>query len=198
MKIYFSLNNNKLIKQKLEMKTIKFTPVLLLFILAACSSVRVNSDYDKNVSFEGYKTYAYHKNGIDKVEISDLDKKRILRSIDEVMTAKGLTKSDNPDLLINFFTKEREQVDVNQFNAGWGYGWGWGWNPWMWGGNTSVYRYAEGTLTIDFIDNKKKELVWQGIGEGTLTKNTNKKDENIKEFVTKILALYPPVNSVKK
>lgn len=63
------------------------------------------------------------------MEISDLDKKRILRSIDEVMATKGLTKSENPDLMINFFTKEREQVDVNQFNAGWGYGWGWGWNP---------------------------------------------------------------------
>ncbi len=178
-------------------KTLQFIPLLLLFLLASCSSVRVNSDYDKNVSFDGYKTYAYHKSGIDKVEISDLDKKRILRSIDEVMTAKGMTKSENPDLMINFFTKEREQVDVNQFNAGWGYGWGWGWNPWMWGGgNTSVYRYTEGTLTIDFIDNKKKELVWQGMGEGVLTKNAEKKDENIKEFVTKILEQYPPV--VKK
>ena len=177
-------------------KTLQFTSLLLLFVLASCSSVRVNSDYDKNVSFDGYKTYAYHKSGIDKVEISDLDKKRSLRSIDEVMAAKGLTKSDNPDLMINFFTKEREQVDINQFNAGWGYGWGWGWNPWMWGGNTSVYRYTEGTLTIDFIDNKKKELVWQGMGEGVLTKCAEKKDENIKEFVTKILEQYPPV--VKK
>ena len=180
------------------MKTTKFLPVLLLFILSSCSSVRVASDFDKNIDFTKYKTYAYHKNGVDKVEISDLDKKRILRSIDEVMATKGFTKSDNPDILINFFTKEREQVDINQFNAGWGYGWGWGWNPWMWGGNTSVYRYAEGTLTIDFIDNNKKELIWQGIGEGTLTKNTNKKDENIKEFVSKILTLYPPIHSEKK
>lgn len=178
-------------------KTLKFIPLLLLFVLTSCSSIRVNSDYDKNASFDGYKTYAYHKTGIDKVEISDLDKRRILRSIDEAMAAKGFTKSDtNPDLLINFFTKEREQVDVNQFNAGWGYGWGWGWNPWMWGGTTSINRYTEGTLTIDFIDNKKKELIWQGMGEGVLTKKAEKKDENINEFVSKILAQYPPV--VKK
>lgn len=175
------------------MKTRKLIPVLLLFIFASCSSVRVNQDYDKNVSFDNFKTYAYQKSGIDKVEISDLDKKRILRSIDEVMTLKGLSKSENPDLLINFFTKEREQVDVNQFNMGWGYGWGWGWNPWMWGNNTSVMRYTEGTLTIDIIDAKKKELIWQGQGQGDLTKNMNKKDENIKEFVTKILEQYPPI-----
>ncbi len=179
------------------MKTIKILSVSLLLVLASCSSVSVNADYDKNATFDNYKTYAYNKTGIDKVEISDLDKKRILRSIDETMTAKGFTKSETPDVLINFFTKEREQVDVNQFNMGWGFGWGWGWNPWMWGGNTTtVNRYTEGTLTIDLIDAKKKELIWQGIGEGVLTKCAEKKDENIKEFVTKILEQYPP--GVKK
>jgi len=166
--------------------------LISIVFITACSSIQVNSDYDKQVDFKPYKTFAYHKTGIDKAEISDLDKKRILRSIDEAMIAKGFTKSDNPDVLIAFFTKEREQVNVNQFNAGWGYGWGWGWNPYLWGGNTSVTRYTEGTLYIDIIDAKKKELIWQGEGEGVLTKNVDKKDEKIKEFVTKILEQYPP------
>ncbi|MFN3968422.1 DUF4136 domain-containing protein [Flavobacterium sp.] len=173
------------------MKKFAFLSIFIL-LLASCSSVRVNSDYDKQVDFTAYKTYAFHKTGIDKAEISDLDKKRILRSIDETMTAKGFSKSETPDLLIAFFTKEREEVNVNQFNAGWGYGWGWGWNPYLWGGNTSVSKHTEGTLYIDIIDAKKKELIWQGEGEGVLTKDTHKKDEVIKEFVTKILELYPP------
>ncbi|WP_333877689.1 DUF4136 domain-containing protein, partial [Flavobacterium sp.] len=95
------------------MKTIKITALLLLFVLASCNSIRVNSDYDKQVDFAPFKTYAFHKTGIDKVDISDLDKKRILRAIDETMAAKGFTKSDTPDLLISFFTKEREEVSVN-------------------------------------------------------------------------------------
>ena len=174
------------------MKTLKILPLFLLFFLISCSSVKVNSDYDKKVDFTQFKTFAFYKKGIDKVEISDLDKKRILHSIDDVMTTKGFSKSETPDILVNIFTKEREQVDVNQFNSGWGYGWGWGWNPYFWGGNTSVNRYTEGTLYIDLIDAKKKELIWQGEGEGVLTKDTNKKDEAIKEFVTKILEQYPP------
>jgi len=166
---------------------------MLLFILGACSSVRVASDFDKNVDFTPFKTYAFYKNGIDKVEISDLDKKRILRSIDETMTAKGFTKSDSPDLLVNIFTKAREQVNVNQFNAGWGYGWGYGWNPYLWGGNnTNVYTTTEGTLYIDLIDAKKKEMIWQGEGVGVLTQNSGDKDVRIKEFVSKILEQYPP------
>ena len=177
------------------MKTLKLIPILMLLILSSCSSVTVYSDYDKTVDFAPYKTYAYFKPGIDKVEISDLDKRRILRAIDDQMQAKGFTKSDNPDLLINIFTKSREQVDVNQFSAGWGYGWGWGWNPWMmYGGNqTTVSTSTEGTLYIDLIDAKKKEMIWQGEGVGTLTRNIDKKDEKIAEFVGKILAQYPPV-----
>ncbi|MGL2966493.1 DUF4136 domain-containing protein [Flavobacterium sp. XGLA_31] len=173
------------------MKKLFFIPVVF-FIMTSCSSVRVNYDYDKKVDFKPYKTYAFLKSGIDKVEISDLDKKRIMHAIDDALSAKGFTKSESPDLLINFFTKEREQVDVNQFSAGWGYGWGYGWNPYFWGGNTYVNRYTEGTLYIDLIDAKKKELIWQGEGEGALTKDTDRKDEVIKEFVTKILEQYPP------
>ena len=155
--------------------------------------MQVATDYDKNVDFANYKSFAFFKSGIDKVEISDLDKRRILNAIDAELTAKGITKSENPDLLVNIFTKSRQQVDVNQFNAGWGYGWGWGWNPWMWGGrSTTVSTTTEGTLYIDLIDARKKELIWQGEGVGVLTQNINKKDERIKEFVKKILEKYPP------
>ncbi|QZK91178.1 DUF4136 domain-containing protein [Flavobacterium sp. CHNK8] len=175
------------------MKTIKFIPVLLLFVFASCSSVRVYSDFDKKVDFTPYKTYAFHKNGIDKVEISQLDKKRILNAIDRELSAKGMTKSEDPDLLVNIFTKERERVDVNQFNSGWGYGWGWGWSPFMWGGqNTIASTSTEGTLFIDLIDAKKKELIWQGEGVGNLTQNRRDKEDRINEFVTKILEQFPP------
>ena len=41
------------------MKTIKLLPALLLFVAASCSSVKVYSDYDNNVDFSQYKTYAF-------------------------------------------------------------------------------------------------------------------------------------------
>ncbi len=176
-------------------KTIKF--LLLLLVFASCSSIRVNTDFDKNVNFSEFKTYAYYKTGIDKVDLSDLDKKRILRSVDEVMSAKGYTKSETPDVLVTFFTKERENVSINQFDSGWGFGWNYGWNPYGWGVMTSVSRYTEGILYIDIMSTKTKEVIWQGQGEGVLTKDTYKKDENIKEFVTKILEQFPPDTNKK-
>jgi len=174
------------------MKAIKLLPLLFLFVLGACSSVRVYSDFDKNVDFSQFKTYAFQKSGIDRVQVSELDKKRILRAIDAELSKKGMTKSDTPDILVNILTKEREKLDVNQFNAGWGYGWGYGWNPYLWGGNTFVTSSTEGTLYIDLIDAKKKELVWEGQGVGYLTENRARKEEQINEFVSKILAQFPP------
>jgi hypothetical protein len=174
------------------MKAIKLVPVLFLFLLGSCSSIKVNSDYDQSVDFSQYKTYAFHKRGVDRVEISGLDKKRILNAIDTELSKKGMIKSDHPDLLVNIFTKERERIDVNQYNAGWGYGWGYGWNPYLWGGRTYVSSYVEGTLYIDLIDAKKKELIWEGEGVGYLTEDRERKEIKINEFVAKILAQFPP------
>ena len=105
------------------------------------------------------------------------------------MPTKGFSKSETPDVLISIFTKERERVDVYQ---NYGFGMGWGWNPYWGMGYNRTYTTPEGTLFIDIIDAKTKELVWQGEGTGYLTKDVNQKDERIKEFVDKILAQYPP------
>lgn len=170
--------------------------VTLLCFISSCTSVKVATDYDKNVSFDTYKTFAFFKTGIDKAEINDLDKRRILRAIESEMLAKGFTKSENPDLLVSLFTKSRKKVDVyNNAYGMWGWGWGWGWNPWMWGppyGGNMVSTSTEGVLYVDLIDANKKELVWQGTGTGYLTQNMEKKEARIQEFVSTILEQYPP------
>ncbi|WP_425077716.1 DUF4136 domain-containing protein [Psychroserpens sp. S379A] len=171
-------------------KILKISLVLLITLTTACSSVRVASDYDKEANFESYKTFAFFKTGIDKAEISDLDKRRILRAIEAELLAKGFTKSDNPDMLVSIFTKSQQRVNV--YNNAWGWGsfgpgWGWGWNN-----QPVVSTQSEGTLFIDLIDMKNKELIWQGMGTGYISQNMEKKEAQIKEFVMKIMEKYPP------
>jgi len=184
------------------MKILKLLPLVLLFVATSCVSVRVSSDYDKETDFKAYKTFAFYKKGIDKVEISDLDKRRILRAIEADLLAKGFTKSDKPDVLVNIFTKSREKINVyNNHYSGW-YPWyygGFGYHGFGHGAYNNVTKSTEGTLFIDLIDANKKELAWQGMGTGALasSRNITKKEERIKEFVTEILATYPPVIEVK-
>lgn len=175
------------------MKKLKafLVPIMALLFLGSCVSVRVASDYDKEADFDSYKTYAFYKTGIDKAQISDLDKKRILKAIDAEMSTRGFTKSQNPDLLVSIFTKEKQKIDI--YNGYWGGSYGWGWNPYYGHGN-NVSSRTEGSLYIDLIDTKNKELVWQGKGVGTLSNSQNieKKEQRIREFVSQILQKYPP------
>lgn len=176
------------------MKYFKPFMLALVIVLSSCKTINVVTDYDTSADFNKYKTFAFYKTGIDKAAISSLDKKRILRAIEESLLAQGFTKSDNPDILVSIFTKSRRKVNVNQNNIG--YGFGWGWNPWMWNGmnnNINVSEHTEGTLFIDFIDKNKKELIWQGIGSGALKIQTvQKKEERIRLFVKEIISRFPP------
>lgn len=181
------------------MKIFKILPILFIFLVVSCSSVNVSSDYEKSTDFSNYKTYAFYKKGIDKVEISDLDKRRILRAIESEMNAKGLVKSENPDLLVSIFTKSKEKVDVysNNYYGWYPYYYGYGYGSYGMGygfGYNNVSTSTQGTLFIDLIDAHKKELAWQGIGTGVLSssKNIEKKEARINEFVSQIMTAYPP------
>lgn len=167
----------------------------LLLILSSCSSIRVYSDFDNNIDFSNYKTFAYFKPEIDRVDISDLDKRRILKALDNEMSLKGLSKSETPDLLIGFTTKAKDKIYVNNFNNfSWGWGWGWGFNPWLWGPNgfNTISTKTEGTLYVNIIDATTRQLVWQGKGRGGIDENIKNRNERISLFVKEIVGSYPP------
>jgi len=166
-------------------------------LLTSCASIRVSSDYDTNINFNTYATYAFFKPGIDKVEISDLDKRRVLRALENTLATKGFTASETPDVLISFHTKAEKNVRVSESYLGWGgpfygpysgWGWGWGFNR-PYNINTST----TGMLYIDIIDASTKKLIWQGKGTGSLSKGSpQEREERISAFVAEILAAYPP------
>lgn len=167
----------------------------LAILLNSCSSIKVVNDFDKEVDFGQYKTYAFHKPTIDKVKLNDLDKKRILHAIDHELAAKGMTKSENPDFIIGIYTKEHERIDIYQNY--YGYGWWPYYHPFGYGG-TNVSQTIEGTLFIDILDAKTNNLIWQGIGYSDIkARPMEKKEQQIKEMVEKILNTYPPTAAVK-
>lgn len=178
-------------------KTLFTLLALLSLAIVSCSPIQVFTDFEKTATFDQYKTYGYSKESLDRLEISDIDKKRIMRAIDTELATKSFLKNEKPDILIHIFTKSNQRVDVFQNNMGWGGGWGWGWGwgmgPGMGWSGTQVSTTTEGTLYIDFVDTRTKEMVWQGNGIGILSKNPEKREQNIKLFVSSILEKYPPV-----
>jgi hypothetical protein len=168
-----------------------FLGMIGLILMSSCASVDVSTDYAENVDFSDYNTFAFYKPGIDKAEISDLDKRRILKAIENELSKKGMVKSQNPDVLISIITDAEKNVNVYQNN----FGWGWGWNPFFMGGAgfNNVSTSVDGILFIDVIDEETRELVWQGMGKAYLSENREDKIERIKLIVQKILEEYPPM-----
>lgn len=144
----------------------------------SCSSIKVATDYDHTVNFAQYESYAFYKPGIDKVDISDLDKRRILRAIEAEMEKMGFKKTtEQPDLLVSFFTKTTKNVNIS---SGYYYGFQ----------NRSIN--LRGKLFINLVDSHSMNLIWQGMGSGLLKLDPDYKIKFINKLVHKILAPYPP------
>jgi len=176
------------------MRILKYLSVMLLFTIFSCKSVKITSNYDRKTNFSKFKTFAFYKKGIAKVDLSDLDKKRILHAIESELLAKGMTKSAHPDVLVNIITKSRDKIDYydsNNYLDVWTYQhYGEGSGPTY----NDVSTAIMGTLFIDIIDASKKHLVWQGVGVGFLNfvDSKEKKEKLFKEFATEIMKKYPP------
>ena len=172
----------EIIKKLYSHKIILFT---LALIINSCG-IYVQYDYDSDVDFNNYSSYSFYEPDIEKVEISDLDKKRILRSLDSGLKSKGLQRSSSPDLLITFDTKSKERVYINNYMP-------YGWNPFFYNyPYYSGYSRVQGTLYVNFIDNKNQQLVWQGKGVGVLNEYSRDRDKMIGNFVASILEKCPP------
>ena len=171
-------------KKYISLKIILFT---FIFFIQSCG-IYVQYDYDSDVNFDNYSSYSFYQPDIDELEISDLDKKRILKSLDIGLKSKGLERSTSPDLLVTFETQSKERVYVNNYMP-------YGWYPFSYQyPYSSGYSRVQGTLYVSIIDSKNQQLVWQGKGVGVLNEYSNDRDKMINNFVSKILEKYPPIS----
>ena len=175
--------------------------VIAVFAMSCAPSVSVKQDYDKEANFASLKTYdwlAVPTTAVGSVkaavERNTLLDKRVKTSVGEQLAAKGYSQnSDNPDVVVTYHVGVDDKVNVTDWGYGYaGYGryYG-GWGP---GGGVDVYQYKEGTLLIDIIDAKSKQLIWRGAGTGTVDPDapTEKREQRLNNAIAKIMANYPP------
>ncbi|NRA93329.1 MAG: DUF4136 domain-containing protein [Psychroserpens sp.] len=170
----------------------KYFPVLLLVcLLFSCGSIRVNYDYEKTTDFDQYKTYNYYANL--ETGLSQLDEKRLLDVLDEVMASKGYTLSKEPDFFVDI--KTSEYMEPSRSNVGVGIG-GTGGNV---GGGVSIgipvgQNNYNRQILFEFIDEKKTELFWQAVADSNFSPNASpeKREALFRSIVTKVMEGYPP------
>ena len=168
--------------------TLLFLTLYLTMLVLSCSPVTVSHDYDPQTNFNKLKTFTWMRIPR-KANVNQLMVKRIKDAVTRELVAKGLSEnSRNPDFLIAMHGATKEKLDIQD----WGYS-----SPRAayWGQrDITVQQYTEGTLILDFVDAKSKEMIWRGVASGAVDPGASpeKRTKRINEGVAKLLAKFPP------
>lgn len=188
------------IPQFLTRRAVLLAASWLLLGTSGCttaSRVGVTNDFDHAVNFRAYKTWSWYpqqpgdaESGPAKGYESFLDK-RLRAAVAIEMTQKGLTEVDKaPDIYVAYSARVEDKQQVSPYYNGMGYPYGYGYG--YYGRNYSpVTQYKAGTVVIDIIDARRKELAWRGTGQAQLNQSSIGEAETTR-IVNGILSTYPP------
>ena len=166
----------------------------------AAPKIKTRSQSDPNVNLSSFHTYGFvSEPGTNRSGYSTPITTYFKTAITREMNARGYVYSeDSPQLLINFNTNAREQVDIRSTpSMSYGYGY-YGYRGGMYaagpigGTDVQTVRYKQGTANIDVVDAAKKQLVWEGVAEGKITDTMMKNPQaTIDQVITDLFVNYP-------
>lgn len=144
--------------------------LLILIILSGLVpvvSAKTTTDFDPNIDFGKFKTFAYVGAVENLVSIAidpELINIRFHRMVVRELEKKGLhevSPGQDPDLIVRYWANPATQVDVAVMGNWGAYG------PYITGGWSGVFNSVSasnrhmGMLILDLIDPKAKALVWR-------------------------------------
>lgn len=176
---------------------------LLAMLLAPQARAKMNVDFNPNLDFSKYKTFAYI-GGVEHLVMLQLNPDEIRNNVHEAvareLTKRGLKevkRDENPDLVVRYFANSESQVNFAA-TGDWG-----GFDPFivdywaytyeLWSATTT----REGSLMIDLIDVKRKDLVWRLFLEQKIL-NVDKVWAKVNQEITKGFESYPPTEKEKE
>lgn len=170
----------------------RLIPILgLLFLITACGGPRAVYDYDEQANFSAYSSMAIYPDI--QTGLSELDEKRLLSSVENLLRERNMAASKEPDLYLNIYTEEYQEQNRSSLGIGVG---GTGRNVGVGvsggiplGGPETYLR-----LTFDLIDVQNDALVWQAVVDSKFDFNASpeKRQQLFDQIVKEALDAYPP------
>jgi len=172
----------------------------MFFVVNCSKKMKIQFDYVKDENFSKFSTFDFItvRFRMDKQPNKKQLFEEIKKAVATQMQEKGFKKtSENPDFLIAihaYRTGTAEGVtDLGYRYANYARYWR---GDKYWGDGTSIEQidFKEGTLVIDFVEAKSKEMIWRGVATSSLPPQpeTEKIKTIANEAVTKILQHFPP------
>jgi len=159
------------------MNRLRFLLLLLVVLAAGCATrgpvIAVNASPE--VDLTSYRTWNFIQPlGTDRSSgIRSPLSTMLMSAMQNEMAARGLTQSDTPELLVDFFVTTQERIDVRTtpthsvHRSHWNRGWYSTWPSYT----TTVRQFTEGTLLIDLIDPNLSALVAEGSAQSRIRSN---------------------------
>lgn len=166
-----------------------FLTVLAAILLDGCAAVTVRQDYDPDVDFGRYHSFAWMpvpgnaETVHGQVSGPFLDR-RIRKSLLAELAARGYEHvSEGADFLLAYHLGSRPRTEV-----GWVGDPYWGLRP------VAVSQSREAALIVDVVDPGTRQLVWRGWSVSTLQPGAHPRaeQENVDRVVHRILEQFPP------
>src|SRR5207245_3235828 len=112
----------------------------------------------------------------DPMLVNSISNRALRTDLAQEFAGLGYVASDsNPDFCVAYYASTKQQLDVTYWDYGYawrprwwsGYGrrWGRGWGAdWGMQNGPMVTQYTQGTVIVDVIDPKTKDVLWRGQG----------------------------------
>jgi hypothetical protein len=163
-------------------------------LLASCASgpaVSVATDHNHKISFAGYKSYSLDLS--QAPELRPTGRTALSEALKSSLAERGITESSasKADLAVvaRVFTGEKlhtmptRNITYVPYRGGQvGSG--------LWYMNNDVTQYTEGTLVLDFLDQKSRLIVFRGVGKGVMS-TSERNAVGIQNAVQKMVAEFP-------
>lgn len=174
---------------------------VLLFVLlwATAANAKMAIDFNPNLDFSKYKTFAYIGGVESLVRLQlnpELLNNRMHRAVVRELTAKGLREvqpEENPDLVVRYWVEAESNAQVTG-TAHWGI-----WGSYYYGYWTVMYTTMstpvthKGLLGIELIDAKARDLAWRlFVSEKIIHNDPDKIWKTADKNIVKAFKSYPP------
>jgi len=169
-------------------------------VLAGCASgptIRVTANPE--VDLTRFHTFAFFAPlGTDRPEYSSLLSQFLKDAARRELEGHGYRYTEaDPELLVNFGARVENKLETTSYSSSYGYyGYRHGfYQPWP-AYDTEVRSYQEGTLNIDVVNAKTKQMVWEGLAIGRVHgADEDELQSRVDAVVQEILAEFPAASA---
>ena len=178
-------------------KALAAVSALLLTACVSTPEIRVN--VDEGTDFSIFQTYGFiDPLGTDKAGYTTLVTKHLRQAVSQELEKRGYVYSSSPDLSVNFYTHLVNRTYITSAPTPVYYG---GYYDYRHGAYSVYPRYAyrpysynyqEGTVNVDLVDTRKKQMVWEGIAVNEVgSDELNNPQQAFQKVIAAIFEHYP-------